>query len=299
VTRKAGDVIIATKDRPDELARCLRSIEAQTLRPETVRIVDASSDDATVTVARSFLGSLPIVLTRSSPSTTRQRNRGVDDSRADLVHFLDDDVELDPGYLAAIVEVFATDPDGEIAGVGGLPTNLPTFAPSRLQRLVAPDSARQGAVLASGRGVLVYRTAVPLEVDWLSGCCMSFRRRLVAEARFDDRFDGYVIGEDLELSYRLRQHHRLVVTPHARLVHHESPRNRMDLMSWAERDVRARRRRVESGVGRFRRSSFFADVAMQLTLHGVRSLRPGPVATRERALTRGIARGLLPASREN
>jgi GT2 family glycosyltransferase len=294
VIPEAGDVIIATKDRPEELARCLRSIAAQTLSPTTVRIVDASATDATAAVARGFAGSLPIDFCRSSPSTTRQRNRGIDASTADLVHFLDDDVELEPGYLAAIVQVFDSDVDGEVAGVGGLPTNLPAFHVPRLQRLVAPASVRQGAVLPSGRGVLVYRTAEPIEVDWLSGCCMSFRRALVAVERFDDRFDGYVIGEDLELSHRLRQRHRLVVTPHARLVHHESPRNRLDLTSWAERDVRARRRRVQSGLGHFRRRSFFADVGMQVALHAARSLVPGPEAARERALARGIARGLLP-----
>ena len=37
--------------------------------------------------------------------------------------------------------------------------------------------------------------------------------------RFDDRLDGYVMAEDVDLSYRISRRYKLYITPNARYVH--------------------------------------------------------------------------------
>jgi GT2 family glycosyltransferase len=290
------DIVICTRNRPDDLHACLETIATQTSLPDVVWIVDASSNDDTEVVCRAAnTPAMPVHHVRSEPSTSRQRNTGVRRSGSDVVHFLDDDVLLERDYLSEILRVFLDQPGA--LGVGGLPTNLPDFTPGWLRRLFAPASTQQGRVLASGRGVLVYDVDGPTYVDWLSGCCMSFRRTAVLREPFDEGMTGYALGEDLDMSYRVRQHGRLVVTPSARLVHLESPTNRLNPRDWAMRDAINRHRRVGSGVGRFRPTAYWASIASQVVYYAARG-----VVTRsavDRATAAGLARGAIRSRRGN
>jgi GT2 family glycosyltransferase len=296
-TRLRHDVVICTKDRPDELRACLASLAAQTRAPDRVLVVDASGADQSDLVADAASGGLDVRYRRSEPSTTRQRNLGIDEATGDIIHFLDDDVVLEPGYLEAIDAVYGADPQGTMLGVGGLPTNLATPAPT-VSRRVLGARGRPGRVLPSGRGVPVLAADKAIDVDWLSGCCMSFRAVALGHERFDPRYggeEGYALGEDLELSYRIRQRGRLVVTPAARLVHLESPRNRWDRRRWGRADVVNRYERVCSGVGAYRRSAFWLDGVAQLAWWTARGLRPDGGDARSTA--RGLAEGLLSVAR--
>ena len=58
-----------------------------------------------------------------------------------------------------------------------------------------------------------------MEVELLSGCNMSYRREVLEALRFDERLDGYALGEDLQFSYRVSRRWKLVLTPHACLDH--------------------------------------------------------------------------------
>ena len=77
------------------------------------------------------------------------------------------------------------------------------------------DSPRTGRVLPSGRNPLVVDVLSVTEVDWLSGCSMSFRRAVFEMFSFNEELTGYGLGEDVEFSYRVHQRGRLLVTPDA------------------------------------------------------------------------------------
>jgi GT2 family glycosyltransferase len=222
-------VVICTRNRPDDLATCLGSLAVQTRRPDEILVVDASDDEQSARRVAAWLpaGALPAVrVLHCPPGLTRQRNLAVVHARGDVLTFLDDDVVLAPGYLAAILALFELDP-----GLGGAEGVIQT-APLRGRRRLANAYRAFFRMNALGRprgvkrsGFLTYdpwpRSAQL--VDCLSGCNMSYRREVFDRFRFDEWYGGYALGEDCDFSYRVSRAYRLAQTPHAHLEHRMSP----------------------------------------------------------------------------
>ena len=89
-------VVICTRDRPEELRRCLASLPAQTLRPLEVIVVDnASSGEATRTAA---LNAGVVYVREDRPGLDYARNTGAATARGEIVAYTDDDVLLHPKH---------------------------------------------------------------------------------------------------------------------------------------------------------------------------------------------------------
>ncbi|HYR95840.1 MAG TPA: glycosyltransferase family 2 protein [Candidatus Binatus sp.] len=166
------------------------------------------------------------------PGLTRQRNLGVAAATGDVVTFLDDDVVLEPAYLARIVELFEADP--ELAGAEGAVVTEPLNG--RRRAVNAMRSIFMMNTLGPRRGVkrsgFVTYDPWPTSVRRVSslvGCNMSYRRQVFERFRFDEWFDGYGLCEDQDFSYRVGLSHKLVQTPAARLEHRLSPVGRQQL----------------------------------------------------------------------
>jgi GT2 family glycosyltransferase len=218
-------LVICTRNRRQSLEGTLQSWSDQRVRPPAW-VVDSSDGDSTEVLVRSLAATLPtgaLTYLSTPPGLTRQRAAGVTavPSDVDVVHFVDDDVSLHPGYFSGIESVFASRSD--VIGVGGLITNVRLSLARPLGDFFLLTGKRQGAVLASGVVTPVSNVVTPLEVEWLSGCSMSYRRSLFTREQFDLRLVGYCAGEDVEFSLRARRYGRLVVTPAARLEHHWAP----------------------------------------------------------------------------
>jgi len=221
--------IICTRNRPDDLAACLCSVGTQTRRPDQVVVVDASDDDRTRSIVRAWTAGGPIAdvqYLRAAPGLTRQRNVGIAVATGDVVMFLDDDVVLEPVYVARIAELFACDP--ALGGAQGVIATTALHGRRRLvnlfRRLFLMNSlGGSGGVKRSGFAAYDAWPRTVRPVTSLVGCNMSYRRSVFARFRFDEWFDGYGLGEDQDFSYRVGRVHRLVQTPHARLEHRLSP----------------------------------------------------------------------------
>jgi hypothetical protein len=225
-----GIVVICTRNRPVDLAEALSAVDATA--PGVEVLVADSSDAKNVVAVREVVAACPAATYLAcTPGLARQRNQALDwvaEQRPDagIVHFIDDDTELLPGYLQAIVETFRSRP--ELAGVGGVVLNHPR------PRHVAAKSAfylygrTPGRVLPSGRSTIGhYEGDEATDPQWLPGCAMSYRVALVGDRRFDDRLEGYSLGEDLYFSFALSHDHPLAIAPEARVIHHTSPANRL------------------------------------------------------------------------
>ena len=101
-------VVIATRDRPNLLARALQSVSAQRCSDLELLLVDDSSTEAVrdhnATLLRAYMPMGVVVATGPAPGGNgpgEARNRGMAQATRPYVAFLDDDDEwTDPDYLA-------------------------------------------------------------------------------------------------------------------------------------------------------------------------------------------------------
>lgn len=98
-------IVIATKDRAAYLERALASFERQIGAPsfEVIVVDNGSSDDTKgVTERQSARGVYPVQYAfEAQPNRGKARNRGIALASGYLLLFVDDDVQLPPGFLAA------------------------------------------------------------------------------------------------------------------------------------------------------------------------------------------------------
>jgi glycosyltransferase involved in cell wall biosynthesis len=111
-------VIVATRNRRQQLARALASIDAQSYRNFEVIVVDDGSTDGTAAWLRAQRPQDCVIESGPPHGAAAARNRGVARAGGEIVAFLDDDDAWRAGYLAAQVEQFDADPDIALCTTG-------------------------------------------------------------------------------------------------------------------------------------------------------------------------------------
>jgi glucosyl-dolichyl phosphate glucuronosyltransferase len=112
--------LICTRNRATQLSNVLDSashlVIPTGLSWEFI-VVDNGSSDNTADVVRRYAARLPLRLVREErPGLSNARNRGVDEARGEYICWTDDDVELDPNWLAAYVVAFRRHPEAAVFG---------------------------------------------------------------------------------------------------------------------------------------------------------------------------------------
>jgi glycosyltransferase involved in cell wall biosynthesis len=113
-------VLICTRNRAARLKEVLTSATRLRVPPglrwELV-VVDNGSSDATTDVALGFSSQLPLRLVREeTPGLSHARNRGVSEARGRYICWTDDDVLIDPDWLAAYAAAFERHPGAVVFG---------------------------------------------------------------------------------------------------------------------------------------------------------------------------------------
>jgi GT2 family glycosyltransferase len=161
-------VVPTTFSREQELRNCLDSLEAVDYPSYEVLVVNNRQDDAVSTWVEEEYPHVRVLRERR-PGTAAARNCGLFAAQGEIVAFTDDDVIVDPGWLAAFARRFAAHPDE--VGVGGfmIPKELETEAQvlceeyygASLMRLMQPVTHR----LERPRGRNPLRKATMIEVS--------------------------------------------------------------------------------------------------------------------------------------
>jgi GT2 family glycosyltransferase len=108
-------VVIATRERPDLLARCLESVAALRYPKAEIVVVDnAPVTDATRTLVEQDYAGRVRYVREPVRGLAAAHNRGLAEAVGEIVAFTDDDVVVDPGWLRALAAGFA-DADGTAA----------------------------------------------------------------------------------------------------------------------------------------------------------------------------------------
>ena len=106
-------VIVPTRNRPDSVARAVRSALHQTLPPHEVVVIVDGPDSATVQALEDIGDSrVTVIELAENGGASRARNVGVSNSTGDWVAFLDDDDEWLPGKLRAQADYASSGTDG-------------------------------------------------------------------------------------------------------------------------------------------------------------------------------------------
>jgi glycosyltransferase involved in cell wall biosynthesis len=96
-------VIVPTRNSEVTLARCLRSVLAQT-EPVELIVVDNDSEDGTATVAER----MGVRVIRAGPERSAQRNRGAEGSKGAFLFFVDSDMVLEPELVERCLSAIAS-----------------------------------------------------------------------------------------------------------------------------------------------------------------------------------------------
>lgn len=139
-------IVIASYNRADMLAETLTSLHAHlqkldALERTQVVLIDNNSPDRTPEVMTEWQARFPLCVHRreTQQGLSYARNAGLDAATREVVVFLDDDVELDDGWLPALLEPFRNE---KVAAVGGKvlaygASELPDWLPREYGYLVS------------------------------------------------------------------------------------------------------------------------------------------------------------------
>jgi GT2 family glycosyltransferase len=225
-------VVIPTWMRAAWLERCLDALGCQDPLPDEVVVVTRPCDEAASRVVQERTRNAPFALrlaTVERPGHVAPVRRGLEEARGEIVAFLDDDAEPEPGWLAALRRPFA---DRRVACVGGH-VSTPGFRGKVRRdagrvRWYGKHVGNVGAL--EGRG--------PAEVDGVMEGNWAWRTPVLRSLTFDsvlDFDDASMYGLDLCLQAKARGL-RVVYEPEARVLHHAAPRD--PSLDRADRDKR-------------------------------------------------------------
>lgn len=239
-------VILCTRNRKDDLMRCLQTLHTQTLPAHEIIIVDSSDmpigpapfdtftnvntqgERGTARGEQSRIHTSGVIYLHTQPGLTYQRNRGIQAATGDIIFFFDDDVTLEPDYLKTMRNTFIKHPT--YAGGMGAVTNIKPyhFNMYRIFRFLflLDRNHDSGKFTLSGMPTHAYGNSQFQQIQVLGGCCMAFRTWALHEQKFDEQLRFYGYMEDCDISQRLSRKYPLFYQPAARLAHHESPVNR-------------------------------------------------------------------------
>ena len=118
-------VAICTWNRAASLRRALGSLALLEI-PDGVRlellVIDNGSSDDTPAVLSEHASALPLrSLAEPKPGLSHARNRAAAEARGELILWTDDDVEVEPAWLAAYAEASDRHPDASFFGGATLP----------------------------------------------------------------------------------------------------------------------------------------------------------------------------------
>jgi GT2 family glycosyltransferase len=214
-------IIIPTKNAPEMLGRCLKSVSEKTSYPdfEVILMDNETTDERSLQLMEQY----PIRrISFPDPfNFSRANNQGAIAATGDFLVFLNNDTEIIAGDWLQHLIYYAEQSD--VGAVGAL--------------LVYEDRTVQHAGVALGMrgtadhmmrgfpiGIDGYAGSLVCarEVSAVTGACLMIRKSLFQEiGGFNEHF--FTAYQDVDLCLRLRERGlRLICTPQALVVHHES-----------------------------------------------------------------------------
>lgn len=222
---KAVGLVLVTYGSAEDLPPFLESLPTA-IEPLTLEIVavDNASTDESADIVERFGGK--VIRNRENVGLTRAINQGARELETDWILIANPDTRLTPGAIAQLVETAMT--DDRIGVVGPRVSRLdgtPYPTGRRFPSIgIGIAHALLGAVWKSNPATRAYfgnPVTTVSDVDWISGCCMLFRRSAFeAVGGYDERYFMYFEETKIALDLH-RAGYRVVLDPTVKIRHRE------------------------------------------------------------------------------
>jgi GT2 family glycosyltransferase len=210
-------VLIATRNRPEQLNTLLISLRRSAKRISQVTVVSSGIDVSSV--VNSHQTSIPINYFNSEISgQIAQKIKGIEliPSSTQWVMFLDDDVVIPEYSIDNLIDNYLTNSDyKDVAGFGLNLNNIELRRPRALANLflkiVGLYSGTPGTILKSGHAEKYLGSKEAIYTQWLNGLSV-WRYDLLKN--YNPKFSriDYAAYEDVLFSYRVSKQHKLLFT---------------------------------------------------------------------------------------
>ncbi len=219
-------VVIPTYLRPDWIGRAVRSLARQEMPPLEVIAVARDTDHATHNAIRALQADqLPFSLRMAvvaEPGFMPPVKEGIGAAMGDVVAIMDDDAEAEAGWVVGLLRHYS---DPCVGAVGGRCINMLG------ERPVEEGAARRvGFVNLRGHfiGNMYKRPTFqgPVDVEFLMGGCMSYRRDVARALEFDPELNHNVaFSYEVDLGLQVRYMGlRVLFDPDVAIRHYSAPR---------------------------------------------------------------------------
>ncbi|MEM9119169.1 MAG: glycosyltransferase [Cyanobacteria bacterium P01_F01_bin.56] len=229
-------VAVCTRDRPEDMKLCLEAISQLDYPHLDVLVIDnAPTTEGTQILIEEQYPQVRYVR-EPRPGLDWARNRAILEAKGEIIAYTDDDVVVDAGWVRAIAQTFAANP--EVMAVTGLVVPYELEAESQVLfeeyggfgRGFETQWYRYNAA-EKYRAATLYGAAGKFG----TGANMAYRRSLFDQiGGFDPAMDVGTVtngGGDLEMFFRvMKEQHTLVYEPRA-LVRHRHRRDTQKLQS--------------------------------------------------------------------
>lgn len=214
-------IVIATYNRLDSLERLLNTLNRLPERAEIDHEIIVANNAREVSTAKQIedllsnfaaLGTSTIKHVREPlPGKCRAQNRAIGMAAGSVIAFLDDDVEVSPGWLLAVAEFFQNSPFEVMQG--------PILVPEKMKN----DSEFLRAYHRFRTIPFVQYRSRPKQIYTLTGGNMAIRKDVFSRVgMFDERLGPGCSGisEDVEFAQRITRYGgRIGYEPKARVYH--------------------------------------------------------------------------------
>ena len=234
-------VVIPTRNRLPDLLACVHSLTTQQHLPDEIVILDSSVCRDTNRIMEIVKGTnISIRHLYSAPGANLARNRGIEESKGEIILILDDDVILDAGYINEILYVFSSSRDNELGCVTGNILNenqekqgmIQTLGNFLLAMFFLPRSGLGHFQLSGFPTIPSYLNTSTYSSVFPTNN-VAIKKEVLEKFKFDERLDEIISetgvsfrgaghADDDDISYRISRKYRIMYDHKAKLIHNKA-----------------------------------------------------------------------------